>query len=62
MKQRKLIYEPQQNATPDEVLQVLKVFTFATYPKHMQTNELLFSLYDTLPPNAQRHFRVVEEV
>jgi hypothetical protein len=55
-----LIYAPQTNATPDEVLQVLKVFTVTTLPQGMGTNELLMGVYKTLPPEAQRHFKVIE--
>lgn len=58
---RPLIYSPQPNATPDEVLQVLKVFTFASLPQSMQTNDVLHGIYDSLPPEAKRHFKVKEE-
>lgn len=60
MKRRVLIYNPQANATSDEVLQVLKVFTFPSYPQTLRTDELLFNIYDQLPPEAQRHFTVTE--
>lgn len=58
---RHLVYDPKPNATPDEVLQVLKVFTLPSYPKQLQTTERLFKIYDELPPEAKRHFKVVEE-
>jgi hypothetical protein len=58
---KELIYCPQPNATPDEVLQVLKVFTYSTLPEHMRTDEVLQSIYKSLPENAQRHFKVKEE-
>ena len=58
---KKLIYSPQPNATPDEVLQVLKVFTYSTLPESMKTDEVLFGIYKSLPNNAQRHFTVKEE-
>ena len=57
MKHR-LIYSPQPNATPDEVLQVLKVFTHGTLPEPLRTNETLFEIYESLPENAKRHFKV----
>ena len=56
----RLIYEPQPNATPDEVMQVLKVFTVATMPAFYQTNKLLMDVYEALPPEAKRHFKIKE--
>ena len=56
-----LIYAPQTNATADEVLQVLKVFTVTTLPQGMGTHELLMGVYETLPPEAKRHFKVKED-
>jgi len=61
MKKRALIYAPQPNATPDEVLQVLKGFTYSTLPEHMKTDDVLHGLYDSLPINAKRHFKIKEE-
>ena len=55
-----LIYAPQPNATPDEVLQVLKVFSVQTLPESLRNGESLMSIYNTLPPEAQRHFKIVE--
>lgn len=60
MKQQ-LIYAPQPNATPDEVLQVLKVFTYGTLPTYLKTDDVLFSIYNALPDNAKRHFKIKEE-
>ena len=56
-----LIYSPQPNATPDEVLQVLKVFTYGTLPTHLKTDDVLLGIYKSLPDNAKRHFKVKEE-
>ena len=67
-----LIYSPQSNATPDEVLQVLKVFTVCTLPpsyswmdknenRECRRGDLMFQVYDTLPPEAKRHFKVKED-
>lgn len=53
-----LIYTPQENATPDEVMQVLKVFTVATLPDGIRTSEAMFQVYDSLPKTAQRHFKI----
>jgi hypothetical protein len=53
-----LIYLPQPNATPDEVMQVLKIFTFSTLPPELKTTDRLFEIYKSLPDNAKRHFRV----
>ena len=59
-KSRKLIYEPQPNATPDEAMQVLKVFTIATYPPEYKSTDLMLQIYDDLSPEAKRHFRIEE--
>jgi hypothetical protein len=58
-----LIYEPQANATPDEVLQVLKVFTVPTIDKCYLSKHpnMLLDTYETLPLEAKRHFKVIEE-
>lgn len=56
-----IIYSPQTNASPDEIMQVLKVFTIATLPEHMKTESMLFGVYNSLPDNAKRHFRIMEE-
>jgi hypothetical protein len=60
MKQQ-LVYSPQPDATPAEVLQVLKVFTYGTLPTHLKTDGVLLGIYKSLPVNAQRHFKVMEE-
>lgn len=53
----KLIFSPQDNATPDEIMQVLKVFTVPSMPN--ANNELLLGVYETLPPEAKRHFKLL---
>jgi len=55
-----LIYAPQTNATPDEVLQVLKVFSVQTLPKNLRNGESLMKVYETLPQEAKRHFKIEE--
>lgn len=57
---KKLIFSPQDNATPDEIMQVLKVFTVPSMPN--ANNELLIGVYNTLPPEAKRHFKLVETI
>ena len=60
MKRRELIYSPQPNATPDEVMQVLKLFAYTTHPPSVKSHEGMFAIFDTLPPEAKRHFKVKE--
>jgi hypothetical protein len=55
---KQLIYSPQPNATPDEVMQVLRVFTHSSLPPNLKTNKALFSIYEALPPEAKRHFKI----
>lgn len=59
MNHDKLIYAPQPNATPDEVMEVLKVFTIVTLPDHLKSHAMLMEIYKSLPINAQRHFKIV---
>jgi hypothetical protein len=58
---KQLIYSPQPDATPDEVLQVLKVFTLGTLPDYLRTEDMMFGVYNSLPDNAKRHFKIKEE-
>lgn len=60
MNEKKLVYSPQPDATPDEVLEVLKVFTVATLPEPLKTTETLFGVYKSLSPKAQRHFKLMD--
>ena len=55
---RILIFDPQPGATSDEVMDVLKLFTFQTYPIELKTHENMLTLFDTLSPRAKRHFQV----
>lgn len=56
---RHFIYEPQSNATPDEVLQVLKMFTVMSMrPIYQET--MYNRVYESLPENAKRHFTIKE--
>jgi hypothetical protein len=55
---RILIFDPKPGATPDEVMDVLKLFTFQTYPAELKTRENMLTLFDTLSPRAKRHFQV----
>ncbi len=57
---RVLVFEPKSGATADEVMEVLKLFTFQTYPAELKTRENLRTLFDQLPENAKRHFNVIE--
>jgi hypothetical protein len=59
-KMKHLIYSPQPNATPDEVLQVLKMFTVTTLPENLRTEANTLAVYESLPENAKRHFQVKE--
>ena len=56
---RHYIYTPQPDATPDEVLQVLKMFTVMSLPPALQ-EDMYQSVYEKLPENAKRHFKVQE--
>ena len=55
---RILIFDPQPNATPDQVMDVLKLFVFQSYPPELRTKEKLFEAYKALPRDAQRHFKL----
>jgi hypothetical protein len=55
---RILIFDPKPGATPDEVMEVLKLFTFQTYPAELKTRENMLILFDSLPSGAKRHFQV----
>jgi len=55
-----LIYAPQPNATADEVMQVLKLFAYTTYLPTRKSHEGMMKVYETLPPEAKRHFKVKE--
>lgn len=54
------IYNPQPNATPDEVLQVLKMFTVMSM-RPMFQEKMYQKVYDKLPENAKRHFKIKED-
>ena len=58
---KRLIYSPQPDITIYELALVLKVFTYGTLPSQLKTDEMLFAIYNGLPPEAKRHFRVEEE-
>lgn len=55
-----LVYSPQPNATPDEVMQVLRLFAYTTYPPKIKSKAGMFEIYNSLPDNAKRHFKVIE--
>jgi len=55
---RILIFDPKPGATPDEVMEVLKLFTFQTYPTELKTKTNMLALFDQLPEGAKRHFQV----
>ncbi len=56
---RVIIFDPKPGANPDDVMQVLKLFTFQTYPQELRTRENLMTLFDQLPDTAKRHFNIV---
>ena len=58
---KKLIFEPKPNATADEAMQVLNLFTLFTMPPQYQTNEVLFELYNKMSPEVKRHFKVEDK-
>ena len=58
---KNLVYSPQPKASTDELMQVLKVFTYSTLPTELKTGDVLFKLYDELTPEAKRHFKVIDE-
>lgn len=55
---RILTFSPKPGATADEVMEVLKLFVFQTYPPEMRTKENMLALFDKLPEGAKRHFQV----
>ena len=55
---RILIFDPKPGATPDEVMEVLKLLSFQTYPAELKTRENMLTLFDTLPTGAKRHFQI----
>jgi hypothetical protein len=56
---KQLIYSPQPKATVDEVMQVLKIFTVTTMP--FADNNTVIGVYDELPAEAKRHFKIVDD-
>ena len=55
---RILIFDPKPGGSPDEVMDVLKLFTFQTYPVELKTKENMLSLFDQLSDGAKRHFQI----
>jgi len=55
---RILIFDPKSGATPDEVMDVLKLFTFQSYPNELKTRKNMLTLFDSLSPRAKRHFQI----
>lgn len=53
-----VIFSPQKGATADEVMQVLKLLAFQTYPPELKTETNFTVLFNKLPPEAQRHFQL----
>ena len=56
-----LIFDPKPGATPDEVMEILKLFTFQTYPQELKTKENMMALFNQLPESAKRHFNVIDK-
>lgn len=57
---KRLTYSPQPDITIYELALVLKVFTYGTLPSELKTDEVLFAIYSDLPPEAKRHFKIIE--
>jgi hypothetical protein len=55
---RILIFDPKPGATPDEVMEVLKLFAFQSYPDQLKTRDNMLILFDALPTGAKRHFQI----
>jgi hypothetical protein len=55
-----LIFDPKPGATPDEVMEILKLFTFQTYPQELKTKENMMALFNQLSESAKRHFNVID--
>lgn len=55
---RILVFDPKPGATPDEVMSVLKLFAFQSYPEQLKTRDNMLALFDTLTPKAKRHFQI----
>lgn len=55
---RILIFDPKPGATPDEVMEVLKLGMFQTYPTELKTHENMLVLFDQFSNNAKRHFQI----
>lgn len=62
MKNKRLIFSPQPNATPDEIMEVLKLFAFMSYPVEIKTEANMILLYNQLSEGAKRHFKVNPEI
>lgn len=56
----KLIYTPKEDITVYELALLLKIFTFGTLPDELRTMPMLLEIYKSLPPQAKRHFQVIE--
>lgn len=57
----KIIYTPKEDITLYELALVLKLFTFGTLPNELKTMSMLIGIYESLPPEAKRHFKINEE-
>lgn len=57
----KIIYVPKEDITLYELALVLKMFTFGTLPDELKTMPMLINIYESLPPEAKRHFKIIEE-
>lgn len=57
---KRIVYAPLPDISIYELALVLKVFTYGTLPAELKTDEVLFHIYNDLPPEAKRHFKVLE--
>jgi hypothetical protein len=54
---RILIFDPKPNATADEVMEIMKLSMFQTYPPELRTRENMLDIFDNLSDKAKRHFK-----
>ena len=58
---QELVYSPQPNATNDEIMEVMRLAFFTTYPPALRTEKILTDLFNKLPEGAQRHFKLKDK-
>ncbi len=58
MKNKALVFDPQPNPTNEEIMQILKLLMFQSYPPEVRTPDNLMLLFNKMPQSAKRHFQV----